>query len=88
MLTVLIGHFLSPFILLKVTSSAACTTISAKKSLSDPMILEDMEVLATFIRQVLPRSAAGIERFSVINLQDSLQASLKRWVIELTLLDC
>ena len=72
------GHFGSPLVLVNLISSQLCTIMLEKKSLSEPIILEDMEVLATFRRQFLPRSAAGTERLSWINLTDSLQASLKK----------
>ena len=74
---VLMGHFDSPLVLVNLISSQLCTTMLEKKSLSEPMIFEDMEVLATFRRQLLPRSAAGTDRLSWINLTDSLHASLK-----------
>ena len=75
-MTDLIGYFDSPKKLVVFTAKIASTANLAKNSASEPMILEDIEVLATLIKASLPKSDTLIAKLSLINLQASLIANL------------
>ena len=51
-----------------LTAVTASTTNCEKKSLSAPTILDDMAVLAQFIRVSFPRVSTLIDKFSSMNL--------------------
>ena len=59
----------------------ASTAILAKKLASDPIILDDIEVLATLIKASLPNSDTLIAKWSSINNLASLIAYLKPVII-------
>lgn len=60
-----------------LTAVTASTTNCEKKSLSDPTILDDIAVLAQFIRVSLPRVSTLIDKFSSINLHACNAESIK-----------
>ena len=62
-------HLALPSGLVVLTASIASTAILAKKSLSAPMIFEDMAVLAQLISASLPSVSTLMARCSSMNLQ-------------------
>ena len=58
-----------------LTACIASTTISEKKSESDPMTLLDMDVLAMFINDSRPRVSTFVLMFSFIYLTASRRAN-------------
>jgi hypothetical protein len=62
-LTDLRGYLYSPVDPMVLTEVIASTTSFAKRSHSGPIILEDIEVLATFIKASLPRESTLTARF-------------------------
>ncbi len=76
-LTALIGYFDSPKKFVVLTAKIASTAKLAKKSASEPMILEDIEVLATLTKASFPKFDTLIAKCSLIYEQDSLIAYLK-----------
>lgn len=75
-LTDLMGYLCSPEWVVVFTEVMASTIIEEKKSFSVPMIFEDIEVLAQFMRQSLPRSETFYDKCSSMYLHASLTANL------------
>ena len=82
MWTAFTGYLASPAWLIVFTCYIAWTTISEKNSLSEDKSLDDMEVLAAFIKASLPRESTGMLSWLVMNLTDSLRASLYPVIME------
>jgi hypothetical protein len=72
MLIAPIGYLGLPFLLTVLTLYTALITILAKNSLSDPINLDDMEVLQQLTKHSSPSSAILIIIFFLINLTASL----------------
>jgi len=72
MLIAPIGYLGLPFLLTVLTLYTALITILAKNSLSDPINLDDMEVLQQLTKHSSPNSAILIIIFFLINLTASL----------------
>lgn len=81
MFTNLVGYLMSPLPLIVFTLSMASTTIWLKNFISEPMILEDMEVMAQLARASGPNCSTFLMRWSLMNLTLYLAAILKPLMI-------